>query len=433
VNNSDISLRLKKLKGQVSPATLLAVSKTVATHVIRNAYMAGQRDFGENRAADLLKKSLELSDLSEIRWHMIGHIQKNKLKTLLQVRNLVAIHSIDSLELLNALIDKKQQMKHNLPLDLYLQVKLSDEEEKGGYDNLADLQESIELLIRVSDQVAVTLRGLMGMGKIRSQNFTQDARQCFLKLRQMRDQLNDQFHLKLDLNMGMSADYLLALECGSNLVRIGSLLFEHQEAAELSLLKFLQGDATEKNNFAQQLQTALDDSAYVVLQDVPIDAKKLQFCRSLMHEFFNLTPELKSKYLPVQSDAGPDLIEYWSVDELNLNSQKWPLEVESFKKISTEVFHSLSAMARTLLGALLPELTSYHLILNYLHLPPHASLKEKCFDPKAQDIFYFSWNFEKQELRMKRAEGLTKLPSQEASGQEYALCFSVRSSEFKAD
>lgn len=199
-------------------ATLLAVSKTKPVEALQALYDLGQRDFGENYVQELTAKQPLLP--TDIRWHFIGHLQRNKVRMIAPFVHL--IHSIDSLKLLEEV--DKQAAKNNRVINVLLQVHLAREETKFGFDEQeiqqTDWKEALKNLNHIS------LQGLMGMA-----SFTDDetvVRREFRALKRLYDDLaqqqlpNASFQV---LSMGMSGDYKLALEEGSNLVRIGSLLF----------------------------------------------------------------------------------------------------------------------------------------------------------------------------------------------------------------
>lgn len=213
------------LNKQIAPfkgASLLAVSKTKPTSAIIEAYESGQRHFGENKVRELLDKSLELKDICpDIKWHFIGHLQSNKINMLLKVHNLVSIHSIDSIKLLNKLLSK--QIDKNI--GVFLQLNTSDEEEKSGFDisNKDEVHQAIKLF---NDDLSFKFQGLMTIGKIRTDNFEEDAKVCFTSLANLKTDICKVFNIEnLELSMGMSSDYPIALKLGSNWVRVGSTIF----------------------------------------------------------------------------------------------------------------------------------------------------------------------------------------------------------------
>jgi pyridoxal phosphate enzyme (YggS family) len=210
-----IAERLAKLRSEISTsAEIVAVSKTKPVEVIQEAYDAGQRIFGENRVQELLDKHPQLPD--DIKWHMIGHLQTNKVKYIVPFVSL--IHSIDSEKLLNTV--QKEAAKINKPVGVLLQVHIAEEEHKYGFS----FDETRTLLCENYREKYshVEICGLMGMA-----TFTYDEdqiRQEFDRLGKFYQDLNTTHHFEY-LSMGMSGDYQLAIEAGSNLVRIGSLIF----------------------------------------------------------------------------------------------------------------------------------------------------------------------------------------------------------------
>jgi len=196
---------------------LVAVSKTKPVEDILELYTLGQRDFGENYVQELTEK-YELTP-KDVRWHFIGHLQSNKVKYIAPFASL--IHSVDSKKLL-AEIDK-QAKKNNRVIDCLLQIHIAEEETKFGF-NENELKELISSDLTVYRNVQI--KGLMGMA-----SFTDDiqkVRNEFKFLKRLFDKysswsiVNYQFSI---LSMGMSADYEVAIEEGTNMVRIGSLLF----------------------------------------------------------------------------------------------------------------------------------------------------------------------------------------------------------------
>lgn len=199
-------------------ATLVAVSKFKPIEDIRALYDLGQRDFGENFVQELAIKYEALP--KDIRWHFIGHLQSNKVKYIAPFIHL--IHGVDKEKLLLEI--NKQAIKNNRVIDCLLQVHIAEEETKFGFDS----QEVQELAKRIFEPESinytnVSIRGLMGMA-----SFTEDRE----KIRNEFKNLNTLYStLKLKratlnvLSMGMSGDFSIALEEGSNMVRIGSLIF----------------------------------------------------------------------------------------------------------------------------------------------------------------------------------------------------------------
>jgi PLP dependent protein len=201
--------------------TLIAVSKTKPAEEILKLYKPGQRDFGENYVQELTEKYQQLP--KDIRWHFIGHLQSNKVKYIAPFVSL--IQSVDSKKLLDEI--DKQGGKNNRVIDCLLQVHIAEEETKFGF-NEKELHEL--LATNYMNFTNVRIRGLMGMA-----SFTDDmekVRNEFKFLKSLFDKHssftihNSPFTI---LSMGMSADYKIAIEEGSNMVRIGSLLFGKRE------------------------------------------------------------------------------------------------------------------------------------------------------------------------------------------------------------
>jgi hypothetical protein len=199
--------------------TLVAVSKTKTVADIQQAYDAGQRIFGENKIQEMAEK-FELLP-KDIEWHMIGHVQSNKVKYMAGFVSL--IHGVDSFKLLSEI--NKQAAKQSRVIDCLLQVHIAEEDTKFGLDSneLSELLNSDEFRSLSN----IKIKGLMGMA-----TFTEDQQQIkkeFSSLKTLFDNLKSISSLNnLDptiLSMGMSGDYEHAIECGSTMVRIGSSIF----------------------------------------------------------------------------------------------------------------------------------------------------------------------------------------------------------------
>lgn len=202
---------------------LIAVSKTKPIEALQEAYEAGVRDFGENKAQEMTDKHEQLPP--DIRWHMIGHLQRNKVKYIAPFVSL--IHSVDSMRLLKEI--DKQGAKAERVIDCLLQVHIAEEEDKFGLsdDELIALLKSDEL--RKAEHVRVV--GLMGMATF-SDN-AEDARPEFEHLKRLFEQVK-QLDLPNNatmeqLSMGMSGDYVVALEEGSTMIRIGTTIFGQRD------------------------------------------------------------------------------------------------------------------------------------------------------------------------------------------------------------
>ncbi|RSK38274.1 YggS family pyridoxal phosphate-dependent enzyme [Mangrovimonas spongiae] len=195
--------------------TLVAVSKTKPNSDIMEAYKAGQRDFGENKIQDMADKADALP--KDIRWHMIGHVQRNKVKYMAEFVHL--IHGVDSLKLLKEI--NKQAKKHDRIIDCLLQIKIAKEDSKFGMaaTEAKDILQS-EAFLELEN---VRVVGVMGMA-----TFTDDENQVkneFDRLKSIFDTLKNQNPEFKTISMGMSGDYPIAIESGSNMIRVGSSIF----------------------------------------------------------------------------------------------------------------------------------------------------------------------------------------------------------------
>lgn len=206
----DAEIYKKMLKELGANVQLLAVSKTKTAADILALYALGQRDFGENYVQELVEKQQQLP--ADIRWHFIGHLQSNKVRSILPFVYL--IHGVDSLRLLKEI--DRQAAKTGRVVDVLLQVHIAREETKFGLD----AAEVGEVMQAAPAMGAVRVRGLMGMA-----SNTEDAEAVRAEFRALKDLLDHWFPGDGILSMGMSGDYRIAIEAGSNMVRIGSLLF----------------------------------------------------------------------------------------------------------------------------------------------------------------------------------------------------------------
>jgi pyridoxal phosphate enzyme (YggS family) len=204
---------------------LIAVSKTKPVEDIKELYDLGHRDFGENYVQELVEKQPQLPD--DIRWHFIGHLQTNKVKSIIPFVYL--IHGVDSFKLLKEI--NKQAVKHNREIDCLLQVHIAQEETKFGFD-----EEELGTLIganlgELNELANMRICGLMGMA-----SFSDDIEKVrgeYQKLKMMFDkyaQLKTENWKLETLSTGMSGDYKIAIEEGSTMVRIGSLIFGERAA-----------------------------------------------------------------------------------------------------------------------------------------------------------------------------------------------------------
>ena len=195
--------------------TLVAVSKTKTTEEIKELYDLGQRDFGENYVQEIIDKQSRLP--ADIRWHFIGHLQTNKVKQLAPFVQL--IHGVDSLKLLKEI--NKEGEKNGRVINCLLQIHIAQEETKFGF-NEKELNE-ISGQLKNLKMANVQICGLMGMA-----SFTDDmnkVRSEFRHLKSIFYELKTHNSQLTTLSMGMSSDYKISIEEGSNMIRIGSLLF----------------------------------------------------------------------------------------------------------------------------------------------------------------------------------------------------------------
>ena len=216
----EIKTNLLNIKSSLPEnVTLVAVSKTWPVADLMEAYNAGQRIFGENKIQEMADKQAEMP--KDIEWHMIGHVQTNKVKYMAPFVKLV--HGVDSLKLLAEI--NRQAAKHDRVIDCLLQMHIAEEDTKFGLDEeeLDDILASAEF----AQMQNIKVTGLMGMA-----TFTEDEAQVrkeFTHLAGMFNHLQEQPSTTncqpSTLSMGMSGDYKIAIECGSTMVRIGSSIF----------------------------------------------------------------------------------------------------------------------------------------------------------------------------------------------------------------
>ena len=209
-----IEKNLEKIKKQVGDNVLVvAVSKTKSIDCIKRAYQIGHRDFGENKVQEMTSKFNQLP--KDINWHMIGHIQTNKVKYLAPYVSL--IHSLDSLRLAKEI--DKQAVKNNRVIECLIQYRISSEETKFGLNE----NEVLEIIELKDNFKGIKIIGLMGMASfVDDQNIIDNE---FKKLKILFDKIklsNKKFKI---LSMGMTLDYNLAIKNGSNMIRIGSKIF----------------------------------------------------------------------------------------------------------------------------------------------------------------------------------------------------------------
>jgi pyridoxal phosphate enzyme (YggS family) len=210
-----ISENIKNLKDSIPDlVTLVAVSKTKPISALMEAYEGGQRIFGENKIQEMESKWREMP--KDVEWHMIGHVQTNKVKYIAPFVRL--IHAVDSLKLLKEI--DKQASKYGRVIHCLLQVKIAEEDSKYGMSE----KEAVSLF--ASEEIKsfqnIKIVGLMGMA-----TFTENEWQIteeFQKLKKCYDELNITHNFSV-LSMGMSGDYTLGIACGSTMIRVGSAIF----------------------------------------------------------------------------------------------------------------------------------------------------------------------------------------------------------------
>jgi pyridoxal phosphate enzyme (YggS family) len=210
-----VSENLDRIKKTIPEGvTLVAVSKTKPVDTIMQAYNSGHKVFGENKIQELVTKQQQMPH--DVEWHMIGHLQSNKVKYIAPFVSL--IHSVDSMKLLKE-IDKRAE-QNNRVINCLLQIKIAEEESKFGLSE----EEALKLLDsdKFRSMKSIRIIGLMGMA-----TFTDDQEQLnreFSNLNRLYRSLKDQYQFTT-LSMGMSDDYLLAIKLGSNMIRVGSAIF----------------------------------------------------------------------------------------------------------------------------------------------------------------------------------------------------------------
>ncbi|MFO8070493.1 MAG: YggS family pyridoxal phosphate-dependent enzyme [Polyangia bacterium] len=230
----DIAANLQSVKERIAAAasgcgrdpgsvSLVAVSKLHPSEAIRAAYAAGQRAFGENYAQELRDKAAELEDLTELRWHFIGHLQRNKAKYAARAGAMV--ETVDSIKLVSEL--ERQAERRGIEIPCLVQVNVGGEEQKSGCDS----GEAEKLLGAIENAERLELGGLMTIPPFELK--VEQTRRYFSELRRLRDSLGGPERLP-HLSMGMSQDFEAAIEEGATLVRVGTAIFgPRPEACEM--------------------------------------------------------------------------------------------------------------------------------------------------------------------------------------------------------
>ncbi len=222
-NFPTVAERILHLRRDVPPfVRIIAVTKTVPIHLMREAYAAGIRDFGESRLQEAIPKQQALADLSDITWHLIGHLQSNKAKQALQ--HFQWIHSVDSL----AIAQRLNQLSVDLGLapKLCLQVKLNPDPNKFGWTTQA-LIEQLSLLHALEHLSIQGLMTILPLNLFPPQQLT-----IFQEVKDLAQRLSQHPQTPLpitELSMGMSSDYALAIQAGATMIRPGRILFGERE------------------------------------------------------------------------------------------------------------------------------------------------------------------------------------------------------------
>ncbi|KYR01307.1 hypothetical protein DLAC_02027 [Tieghemostelium lacteum] len=231
-NYKSIQLKVDNAR-ETKPVRLVAVSKTKPIEMIKVLYENGQRDFGENYIQELVTKSNELTELTDIQWHFIGSIQSNKVKLISNVKNLYSVETIDRKEIidkfvksLDSLDEQGKQLRLTKPLNVMIQVNTSGEDSKSG----CEPKDSLELVKYLLDKNSPYLKfkGLMTIG---SPNASAD-QPDFKSLQSCKLNLSQNLNIppdKIELSMGMSHDFEEAIKFGSTNVRVGSSIFGQRD------------------------------------------------------------------------------------------------------------------------------------------------------------------------------------------------------------
>ncbi len=211
-----ISENINRIKAEIpEEVTLVAISKTKPESDILEAYNTGHRIFGENKIQEMTEKWEQLP--KDIKWHMVGHVQRNKVKYMAEFVDL--IHAVDSLKLLKEI--EKQAEKYNRTIPCLLQIKIAEEDTKYGID--VDEAKNILQSDAYRKMSHVKIVGLMGMATLTEKE--EKIRKEFSFLKTTFEELKSRYDSFTTLSMGMSGDYKIAIECGSTMIRVGSSIF----------------------------------------------------------------------------------------------------------------------------------------------------------------------------------------------------------------
>ncbi|NJW51448.1 YggS family pyridoxal phosphate-dependent enzyme [Salinimicrobium oceani] len=212
----NVADNLKKIKSEIpEEVSLVAISKTKPENDILEAYNTGHRIFGENKIQEMTTKWENLP--KDIEWHMVGHVQRNKVKYMAEYVTL--IHAVDSLKLLREI--DKQAEKFGRNIDCLLQIKIAEEDSKFGI-NVAEAKGILESEA-YSKMAHVKVVGLMGMATLTDN--TDKIKEEFSFLKSTFEEFRSRYNSFTTLSMGMSGDYKIAIECGSSMIRVGSSIF----------------------------------------------------------------------------------------------------------------------------------------------------------------------------------------------------------------
>lgn len=206
----------KSINQDSSQVTLIAVSKTKPVEMVQEAYEAGIRDFGENKVQELCNKYEQMP--KDIRWHMIGHLQRNKVKYVIDKAYL--IHSVDSIRLAEEI--SKEALKKQLVVNILVEVNVAKEDSKFG----TSLEESEYLIREIAKLPGIQIKGLMTIAPFVEN--AEDNRSYFTRLKQLSVDINKKNidNVSMDiLSMGMTGDYMVAIEEGATYVRVGTGIF----------------------------------------------------------------------------------------------------------------------------------------------------------------------------------------------------------------
>lgn len=214
--NENVKKYALKASRNIEDVTLIAVSKTKPIELLQQAYDAGARDFGENKVQELVDKFDKMPN--DVRWHLIGHLQTNKVKYIIDKAYL--IHSVDSIKL--AEVISKEAQKHNLTANILIEVNIGEEDTKFG----VSANECEDLIRKISVLPNIVVRGLMTVAPFVDN--PEDNRLLFSKLKELSVDIKrkniDNTYMEC-LSMGMSGDYTVAIEEGATYVRVGTSIF----------------------------------------------------------------------------------------------------------------------------------------------------------------------------------------------------------------